>query len=144
MKNKEEEPKEYFERNILLVITVTASGLLLDWLSIKLLLDVNPWGSATAIPGLILTLQAIWLIVNPYAVVYENRFEIKQSLMYNKEFFYLDAKAIDGKKNHSIQIIYNDGDLESLPLLGIRASHKQLFKDRLNEKISESIKHRDF
>lgn len=144
MKNKEEEPKEYFERNILLVITVTASGLLLDWLSIKLLLDVNPWGSATAIPGLILTLQAIWLIVNPYAVVYENRFEIKQSLMYNKEFFYLDAKAIDGKKNHSIQIIYNDGDLESLPLLGIRASHKQLFKDRLNEKIGESIKHRDF
>lgn len=144
MKNKEEEPKEYFERNILLVITVTASGLLLDWLSIKLLLDVNPWGSATAIPGLILTLQAIWLIVNPYAVVYENRFEIKQSLMYNKEFFYLDAKAIDGKKNHSIQIIYNDGDLESMPLLGIRASHKQLFKDRLNEKIGESIKHRDF
>lgn len=144
MKNKEEEPKEYFERNILLVITVTASGLLLDWLSIKLLLDVNPWGSATAIPGLILTLQAIWLIVNPYAVVYENRFEIKQSLIYNKEFFYLDAKAIDGKKNHSIQIIYNDGDLENLPLLGIRASHKQLFKDRLNEKIGESIKHRDF
>lgn len=144
MKNKEEESKEYFERNILLVITVTASGLLLDWLSIKLLLDVNPWGSATAIPGLILTLQAIWLIVNPYAVVYENRFEIKQSLIYNKEFFYLDAKAIDGKKNHSIQIIYNDGDTESLPLLGIRASHKQLFKDRLNEKIGESIKHRDF
>lgn len=144
MKNKEEEPKEYFERSILLVIIVTASGLLLDWLSIKLLLDVNPWGSATAIPGLILTLQAIWLIVNPYAVVYENRFEIKQTLLYNKEFFYLDVKAIDGKKAYSVQIIYNDGDIESLPLLGMRASHKQLFKDRLTEKISESIKHRDF
>lgn len=144
MKNKEEEPKEYFERSILLVIVATVSGLLLDWLSIKLLLDVNPWGTATAIPGLILTLQAIWLIVNPYAVVYENRFEIKQTLMYNKEFYYLDAKAIDGKKSHSVQIIYNDGDVESLPLLGMRASHKQLFKDRLKEKISESIKHRDF
>lgn len=144
MKNIEEEPKEYFERNILLVITVTASGLALDWLSIKLLLDVNPWGTATAIPGLILTLQAIWLIVNPYAVVYENRFEIKQTLMYNKEFYYLDAKAIGSKNSYSIKMTYNDGDLESLPLLGIRASHKQLFKDKLNEKISESVKHRDF
>lgn len=144
MKNKQEEPKEYFERNILLVITITASGLMLDWLSIKLLLDVNPWGTATAIPGLILTLQAIWLIVNPYAVVYENRFEIKQTLVYNKEFYYLDAKAIGNKNSISIQMTYNDGDLESLPLLGMRASHKQLFKHRLNEKIGESIKHRDF
>jgi hypothetical protein len=144
VKNREEEPKEYFERNILLVITVTASGLVLDWLSIKLLLDVNPWGTATAIPGLILTLQAIWLIVNPYAVVYENRFEIKQTLMYNKEFYYLDAKTIGSKNSHSIQMTYNDGDLERIPLLGIRASHKQLFKDKLSEKISESVKHRDF
>ncbi len=144
MKNKEEEPKEYFERSILLVIIVTVSGLSLDWLSIKLLLDVNPWGSATAIPGLMLTLQALWLIVNPYAVVYENRFEIKQTLMYNKEFYFLDAKAIGSNKSHSVQMTYNDGDLESLPLLGMRASHKQLFKDKLNEKISDSIKHRDF
>lgn len=77
-------------------------------------------------------------------MVYENRFEIKQTLLYNKEFYYLDIKAIDGKKSQSVQIIYNDGDIESLPLLGMRASHKQLFKDRLKEKISESIKHRDF
>jgi hypothetical protein len=144
VKNKEEESKEYFERNILLVIVLTVSGLLIDWLSIKLLLDVNPWGTATAIPGLIITLQAIWLIVNPYAVIYENRFEIKQTLIYNKEFYYLDAKAIDDKKSHSVQIIYNDGDLESLPLLGMRASHKQMFKDKLKDKINESIKHRDF
>lgn len=144
MKNIAEEPKEYFERSILLVVGLTVSGLLIDWLSIKLLLDVNPWGTATAIPGLIMTLQAIWLIVNPYAVIYENRFEIKQSLLYNKEFYYLDAKAIDGKKSQSMKMIYNDGDTETLPLLGMRASHKQLFKERLKEKINESIKDRDF
>ena len=144
MKNKEEEPKEYFERNIFLVVLVAVSGFFLDWLSITLLLDVNPWGTATAIPGLMLTLQGIWLIVNPFAVIYEDRFEIKQSLLYNKEFFYLDTKSINDKKTHSVQIIYNDGDLENLPLLGMRASHKQLFKDKLNEKIVESVKHRDF
>ncbi|MES2761679.1 MAG: hypothetical protein V4677_05710 [Bacteroidota bacterium] len=140
MKNKEEEPKEYFERSVILVAIVAISGLLLDWFSIKMLLDVNPWGSATAVPGLILTLQGLWLIVNPYAVVYEDRFEIKQSLMYNKEFYYLDAKGITDKG----QLIYNDGDLEKLHLLGMRASHQQAFKNKLAEKINESLVKRDF
>ncbi len=144
MKNIEEEPKEYFERNIFLVVIVAVSGFFLDWLSITLLLDVNPWGTATAIPGLMLTLQGIWLIVNPFAIVYQDRFEIKQSLLYNKEFYYLDAKSIDDKKTQSVQLIYNDGDLENLHLLGMRAAHKPLFKDRLKEKIAESVKHRDF
>ncbi len=144
MKNKEEEPKIYFERSIALVITITISSLLIDWFSIKMLLDVNPWGSATAIPGLMLTLQSLWLIVNPYAVVYENRFEIKQSLIYNKEFYYLDARAIDEKKSNSLNLIYNDGDAETLPLLGMRASHKEKFREKLNQKIVESLEKRDF
>lgn len=141
MKNKEEEPKEYFERSILLVATVAMSGILLDWLSVKMLMEVNPWGSATAVPGLVLTLQALTLIVNPYAIVYEDRFEIKQSLFYNREFYYLDAKGFDEKNN---KIIYNDGDMEKLPLLGMRTSHKKLFKDKLIQKINESLKNRDF
>lgn len=144
MKNKEEEPKEYFERSILLVVTVAISGLIIDWFSIKMLLDVNPWGSATAIPGLIITLQALWLIVNPYAIVYEDRFEIKQSLLYNKQFYYLDAKSINSKSSMSVQLVYNDGDLDRLPLLGMRASHKEKFKARLAEKINESLKNRSF
>jgi hypothetical protein len=141
VKNKDEEPKEYFERSILLVATVAISGVLLDWFSIKMLLDVNPWGSATAIPGLILTLQALTLIVNPYAIVYEDRFEIKQSLLYNREFYFLDFTGFDEK---SKKLVYNDGDTENLPLLGMRASHKKLFKARLAEKINESLKNRDF
>lgn len=141
MKNKDEEPKEYFERSILLVATVAISGILLDWFSIKMLLDVNPWGSATAIPGLILTLQALTLIVNPYAIVYDDRFEIKQSLLYNREFYFLDFRGFDEK---SKKLVYNDGDTENLPLLGMRASHKKLFKARLAEKINESLKNRDF
>ena len=144
MKNKEEEPKEYFERSIFLVVTVAFLGLLLDWVSIKMLLDVNPWGSATAIPGLVITLQALWLIVNPYAVVYENRFEIKQSLLYNKEFYYLDAKFIESSSSSSFNLVYNDGDFDKLPLLGMRASHKEKFRARLVEKINESGKKRDF
>jgi hypothetical protein len=123
------------------VATVAISGVLLDWFSIKMLLDVNPWGSATAIPGLILTLQALTLIVNPYAIVYEDRFEIKQSLLYNREFYFLDFTGFDEK---SKKLVYNDGDTENLPLLGMRASHKKLFKAKLAEKINESLKNRHF
>jgi len=144
VKNKDEEPKEYFERSILLVISVTAFAILIDWLAIKMLIDVNPWGSAVGIPGLTLTLQALWLIVHPYAVVYNDRFEIKQSLLYNKEFYYLDSKAIEDTSNLSVRLIYNDSDSDKIPLLGMRASHKERFKTTLTEKISESLKNRDF
>lgn len=144
MKNKDEEPKEYFERSILLVVIVTAAAIGLDWLAIQMLIDVNPWGSAVGIPSLTLTLQALWLIVHPFAVVYEDRFEIKQSLLYNKEFYYLDAKSIGGESSMALKLVYNDGDTDRLPLLGMRASHKQKFKARLAEKISDSMKNRDF
>jgi len=144
VKNKEEEPKEYFERNVLFVIIIVVSGLFLDWLSLYLLIDVNPWGTATAIPGLILTLQGIWLIVNPYAIVFNNRFEIKQSYLYNKEFYYLDAKSIVATKSNSIGLVYNDDDVESVTLRGMRSSHKARFKTEITNRITESIKNRDF
>jgi len=144
VKNKDEEPKEYFERNILLVIIISAIAALLDWLAIYMLIDVNPWGSAVAIPGLTLTLQALWLVIQPYAVVYEDRFEIKQSLLYNKEFYFLDAKGIIPNSTFTVKLVYNDGDVELLHLFGLRKSHKQNFKDRLAEKINESMATRSF
>ena len=144
MKNKEEEPKEYFERNVILVVSVVLSSLVLDIVSVKLLLDVNPWGSATAIPGLVLSFQALWLLVNPYAIVYENRFEVKQSLIYNKEFYFLDAKALESNSMQKIHLVYNDGDLEKITLFGMRGAHKRLFKERLAEKINASVENRDF
>ena len=126
MKNiEEEEPKEYIERNMALVFVVLIIGLAIDWLSVSLLIDVNPWGTMLAIPGIVFTLQGLWLLVNPYAVIYDNRFEIKQSLIYDREFYYLDAKAIDIKKNTRFEMTYNDGDPQSLPLFGIKEAHKK-------------------
>jgi hypothetical protein len=144
VKNEEDEPKEYFERSILLVIALMAGGLFLDWLSIHLLMNVNPWGTAFAVPGMVLTLQALWLIVNPYAIVYKDRFEIKQSLFYNREFYYLDAKGVEKKGAATLAMVYNDDEIERLPLTGMRASNKELFKNKLSEKIGESIKSRSF
>lgn len=144
MKNDENEPKEYFERNILLVITFLATGLFLDWLSIHLLMQVNPWGTASAVPGLVLTIQGVWLVTNPYAIVYDDRFEIKQNFIYNKEFYYLDAKRIESKKPGNLLVVYNDEETERLPLFGMRASYKDRFKKALSEKIAKSVVNRDF
>lgn len=142
MKNEKDEPKEYFERNILLVIIITALSLGLDYMAVHLLMNVNPWGTALAIPGLVLTLQALWLIVNPYAIVYADRFEVKQSLFYNKLFYFLDAK--DAKLNSNLKLIYNDDEQEKIPLLGIRGAHKSLFLKKLKENIEFSLKNRNF
>ena len=140
MKNEKDEHKEYFERNIFLVIIVAAVALFLDWLTIHLLVNVNPWGTATAVPGIVLTLQALWLVVNPYAIVYDDRFEIKQSLFYNQHFYYLDAKAVISKKNSkSLMLVYNDDEQQALPMFGIRSSHKDLLQKKLQEKINISL-----
>lgn len=144
MKNDENEPKEYFERNIILVTALLVTGLFLDWLSLYLLMQVNPWGTAFAVPGLALTIQGVWLVTNPYAIIYDDRFEIKQNFIYNKEFYYLDAKRIEGKDAESIQVVYNDEETERLPLFGMRASYKKKFKQALSEKIAKSVVNRDF
>jgi hypothetical protein len=144
VKNDENEPKEYFERNILLVITFLATGLFLDWLSIHLLMEVNPWGTASAVPGLVLTIQGVWLVTNPYAIVYDDRFEIKQNFIYNKEFYYLDAKRLESKTPGNLLVVYNDEETERLPLFGMRASYKDKFRKALSEKIAKSVVNRDF
>lgn len=142
--NEDEEPKEYIERNVFIVAIILSIGLLLDWLCVDLLMDVNPWGTLVGIPSIVLTLQGLWLLVNPYAIIYENRFEIKQSLIYNREFYYLDAKAIDAKNKNNFSLTYNDGDLQSLPLFGVRESHKSMFLNKIKSRIAESVKGRDF
>lgn len=142
MKIEKNEPKEYFERNVTLLIIIFLSGIGLDWLAIHLLLQINPWGTLIMIPGLVLTLQGLWLLVNPFAIVYEDRFEIKQSFFYNKEFYFLDAK--DAKINSSLSLVYNDGEMEAIPLFGIRGTHKRLFYQKLLEKIQSSVKNRNF
>lgn len=144
MKNEKDEPKEYFERNMLVVIAITTISIFLDWLTIQLFLDVNPWGTLVGVPAIIISLQTLWLFVNPYAIVYEDRFEIKQSLFYNKHFYFLDAKAVNPNGNLSLLMIYNDNEPEKLPLFGIRPSHKEAFQRKLQEKIDFSLKNRTF
>ena len=144
MKNEDEEPKEYFERNIVFVSFIAAIGLGIDYLSYYVLRGANPWGTLIAIPGLAISLQALWLAIHPYAIVYEDRFMIKQSLFYNKQFYFLDAKGIENNKSINLSMIYNDDDKVKLPLLGLRGANKELFYKKLQEKIANSVSNRNF
>jgi hypothetical protein len=122
---------------------ITALALGLDYLSYYVLSKPNPWGVLIAVPGLVFTIQALWLILNPYLLVFENRFEIKHSFYYNKEFFYLDIKSIELSKNKLI-ITYNDLEKEALPMFGMRESHKQKMFEELTQQINASSQNRGF
>lgn len=144
MKNEKDEPKEYFERNIPLVLALSALGLFLDWLAIYLLKNVNPWGTLVAVPGIVITFQAFWLIMNPFVLLYEDRFEIKQSWINDKDYYYLDIKSISKNNSKSITLTYNDGETLELNIFGIRPSHVDLFYNKLSEKITTSVQNRTF
>ncbi len=144
MKNEDNEPKEYFERNIRFVATIAAIGLGLDYLAYYILRQTNPWGALIAVPGIAISLQSLWLAIHPYAIVFEDRFIIKRSLFYNKQFVYLDAKAIEKTNSSYFTMTYNDNDKVRLSIIGLRGSQKELLYNKLQEKISESLSKRNF
>ncbi|MBS1636016.1 MAG: hypothetical protein JST26_08880 [Bacteroidetes bacterium] len=140
MKKKDDldEPREYFERNVLLILIFVAISSALMWLCVDMLRDVNPWGTLVGVPGIIFTFQTLWLITNPYAIVYEDRFEIKHSFFYGKVVYFLDLKGVKDLKASRFTIVYNDDEPERLPLLGMRGSHKKTLIKKLEEKIEKS------
>jgi hypothetical protein len=78
VKNKSiEEPKMYFERNTIVILVMACLAIAADYFGYTILIQPNPWGIFLAILGLVLTMQTLWLILNPYTIVYDGKFEIK-------------------------------------------------------------------
>ncbi len=144
MKNNiEEEPKCYFERNTIIILIWACFAIAFDVLGYYVLNIPSPWGVFVSIPGLILSIQTLWLILNPYVLFYKTKFEIKQSFIYNKEIYYLDVKLVE-LKNNNIIITYNDYSKEKLPTIGLRNSHRQAMFETLKQEIELSNLNRDF
>jgi hypothetical protein len=59
VKNEDEEPKEYFERNMLFVIALTIIALGIDYLAFYTLKKTNPWGVLINPTGLMVTRKSI-------------------------------------------------------------------------------------
>jgi len=139
----DDEPREYFERNILLILVILAIAAVLAYCSYLLFADFNPMGAFVGIPVLVLLFQALWMTLNPYAIVYEDRFDLKQSFFWNNQFYYLDLKAVSEVKGMFIYLTYNDGDITRIPLFGMRASHKANFRNKINQLVCKSLVERE-
>jgi hypothetical protein len=138
VKNSEEieTPQLNIERDplMLLIIVVVSVGLVIsDYLLFK---AFNPWGFFVLLPASILSFQALWLLLHPFALVFDNRFEIKHSLFSNKMHHFIDIKKLSVAKDGKLYITYKDDEVEPLKLFGIRKSHIELLKSEIEKRIT--------
>ena len=140
MKNENLDENRLFnaERSWLFLLVFAASTAAIDYLVWYLLKDIDPRGFLVAIPGLIFSFQLLWLFLEPFAVVYNDRFEITQSFIHRKQIYFTDLQKITLSKNSYI-ITYNDDDMERLNLFGIRPSHIAMLHKVLDEKVQANL-----
>lgn len=145
---KEEIPLVNIERNPLVLLLSLALTVGLVYLTFRTLFDrevsdINPLGFFLFVPTSIVLFQTLWYLLNPFAIIFEDKVEIKLSLFHNKFWFYNDLKKVSELKNGKIAIYYNDNEIEKLNLLGIKSTHKSLLREELNKQIANSLLKRD-
>jgi hypothetical protein len=139
---KEEIPLVNIERSPLFLLISVALCSVLIYFGYALLMAVNPWGFIVMIPATIVFFQLLWLFVNPYAIIFDDKIEFKQSFFHNKLRYFVDIKKISESKSGKIYITYNDDEMEALNLFGIKTSHAKLLKTEIEKFVSESLKTR--
>ena len=132
-----------FERSYVLLTVFFAVTALLIYLSYTMITAINPVGVALAVPAAFFSFQCLWLILNPYAIIYEDKFEIKRSFFSSKIWYFLDIKSVGESNPRGFTIHYNDDDPEKISDFGIRASHKKSFRDAINHHVCKSLVERE-
>ncbi len=140
MKNEKRDEKRVFnaERSWLFLLGFTLITAAVDFSAYKLLDDFNPAGFFVAIPSLLLSFQLLWLLLEPFAIVYDDRFEITQSFIHRKQIYFTDLQKIKVSKTAYI-ITYKDDDMERLNLFGIRNSDISKLHKVLEEKVQADL-----
>jgi len=143
-KKKEDIPLLNIERNPLVLlgsVLVTAIMVMIMYLSIfsKEAFEVSPIGFFLFVPTLLISFQTLWYLLNPFAIIFEDKLEIKHSLFQNKFWHYVDIKTVGEVKNGTFKIIYNDDEIEKMNLFGIKPSHRNLLREEFNKQISLSL-----
>ncbi len=144
MKNRGEElhPLANIERNPLILGTLMLGCVIILFFAWQLLKVVNPYGFLVAVPGLFLAFQVLWLILHPFALIYEDKIEIQQSFIHKKQCYYVDLKKVSQSKTGKFYITYHDDEVERLNLFGIKNSHLPLLRQHLEHFITEYEKRR--
>ena len=140
---KEEVPLLNIERNPLVLITSALICAAFVYSGYTLLRDVNPWGFIVLIPGSVLFFQTLWFLVNPFALVFDNKIEIKQSFFHSQKMrYYIDIKKVNESKNGRIYITYNDDETEKLSLFGIKSSHTGILRAEMEKFVAAELQKR--
>ena len=138
---KEEIPLANIERNPLVVLfSVILSGAL-AYVTFQLFIAMNPWGFLMMAPAAMICFQTLWLLLNPFAIVFEDKLEIRQSFFHNKDCYFIDIKSIARNKKGKIYITYHDDEIERINLLGIKTSHVELLKSEVEKRITPGMQH---
>jgi hypothetical protein len=142
-KQKEEVPLQYFERNYGVLAIALAITLGLSYWSYIYIVDVNAWGFMIGAPAVMMVFNTLWLMLNPYAIIYEDRFEIKKSVISNKVWYFIDIHKVSELKGSGFEIVYNDQDVEFVSITGIRPSHRTELRAIVNKYVCKSLVERE-
>jgi hypothetical protein len=137
-KEKDEISLASIERNPLVVVFSVIVSAALAFETFQLFKAMNPWGFMIAAPTVVICFQTLWLILNPFAIVYKNRLEIRQSFFHHRECYFTDIKHIARNKKGKIYITYHDDEIERINLFGIKDSHVELLKTEVEKHIAAS------
>jgi hypothetical protein len=133
---EEQVPLLYIERSPLIWLASLALAALFIYWNYTLLKDVNPAGFLMLIPSAFFSFQTLWLLLNPFAAVYDTRVELRQSLFHNQQRFYTDIRKISQDNRGRLYITYTDDEVERINLFGIRKSGINILKSHLDRHIS--------
>ncbi len=139
-KEKEEIPLVNIERNPMILVGAIALSALSAYAAYTQLKAFSPWGFVLAAPALMLFFQALWFMLNPFAIVFEDKLEIKQTFFHHKDCYFIDIKQISLSKEGKVFITYRDDEIERLNLFGIKASHAGLMKNEVEKLVNSRFK----
>ena len=77
--------------------------------------------------------------MNPFALVYADKIEIKQSLMRHKYRYFVDLKKISRDNKGKVIITYNDDEVEALNLFGVKTSQVDQFVSEISKSVQANM-----
>jgi hypothetical protein len=134
-KEKQEIALVNIERNPAIMIISVVITAATAFETYRLFKAMDPWGFVILTPAAVIAFQTLWLILNPFALVFKDKIEIKQSFFHSKDRYFTDIKHIVKNKKGKIYITYHDDEIERVNLFGIKNSHVELLKAEVEKHI---------
>ncbi len=137
MKNveREETPVLQLDRDPVLLVFFVLLTCVFIYFTYTLFVNFSPWGFLLMVPTGFVSFQTLWFILNPFALLFEDKLEVKQSLFQNKRFYFIDIKKLSESKKGKLYITYTDDEMKPLSLFGINKNHVSKLKEEISKKI---------